>query len=379
MLSITLFCTAVALAVYIILGYPLLLGILSRLRAKPVVKTRQRKTVSIVIAVHNGERFIAEKLASILALDYPRNLMEILVISDGSTDRTDAIVGQFAPRGVQLLRMPRGGKCAALNAAIPQARNEILVLTDVRQTLAPESLQILIDCFADPSVGAVSGELVIRQSVRCDEADAGLYWRYESWIRNHLSCVDSIFGATGPFYALRRELAVPIPLDILLDDMYLPLAAFFRGYRLVVESRARAFDYPTSRQTEFKRKIRALAGNYQILLAYPALLGPRNRLWFHYVSYKLSRLFLPWIFVLLFVSSCFLPGPWRWLALGSQAVFYGLGWGDPWIPVRFRLKRLSSFARTFMALQVAAVWGLSVFFVPPRSLWKETKIAAHHS
>jgi biofilm PGA synthesis N-glycosyltransferase PgaC len=374
MLPIALFCGAAALGLYIVIGYPLLLGLMARLWPKPVLKSRQRKTVSVVIAAHNGERFIGAKLDSVLALDYPRELMEILVISDGSTDRTDSIVQGFAPQGVRLLRVPRGGKCAALNAAIPQARNEILLLTDIRQIVEPESLQAMIDCFADPGVGAVSGELVIRGGASHDEADTGLYWRYESWIRNRLSEVDSIFGATGPFYALRRELAVPIPPDQLLDDMYLPLAAFFRGYRLIVEPRARAFDYPTSREAEFTRKARTLAGNYQILRSYPALLGPGNRMWFHYASYKLGRLALPWVLFLLFVSSCFLPLPWRWLMLGGQAVFYGLAALDPWLPGGFPAKRLASFARTFASLMLAAVWGLKVFFVPPRSLWKETKI-----
>jgi poly-beta-1,6-N-acetyl-D-glucosamine synthase len=374
MLSIALFCGAAALGLYIVLGYPVLLGMMARLRPKPILKSRQRKTVSVVIAAHNGERFIGAKLDSVLALEYPRELMEILVISDGSTDRTDSIVEEFAPQGVRLLRVPRGGKCAALNAAIPQARNEILLLTDIRQMVEPESLQAMVDCFADSTVGAVSGELVIRQGASHDEADIGLYWRYESWIRNRLSDVDSIFGATGPFYALRRELAVPIPPDQLLDDMYLPLAAFFRGYRLIVEPRARAFDYPTSRETEFTRKARTLAGNYQILSSYPALLGPGNRMWFHYASYKLGRLALPWILILLFVSSCFLPLPWRWWIVGGQAIFYGLAALDPVLPGGFPAKRLSSFARTFAALMLAAVWGLKVFFVPPRSLWKESKI-----
>jgi cellulose synthase/poly-beta-1,6-N-acetylglucosamine synthase-like glycosyltransferase len=374
MLPIALFCASAALGLYIVLGYPLLLGLMARRWPKPVLKSRQRKTVSVVIAVHDGERFIGAKLDSVLALDYPRELMETLVVSDGSTDRTDSIVRRFAPQGVQLLRVPRGGKCAALNAAIPQARNEILLLTDIRQIVEPESLQAMIDCFADPSVGAVSGELVIHRGASHDEADIGLYWRYESWIRNRLSDVDSIFGATGPFYALRRELAVPIPPDQLLDDMYLPLAAFFRGYRLIVEPRARAFDYPTSRETEFTRKARTLAGNYQILRSYPALLGPRNRMWFHYASYKLGRLALPWVLLLLFVSSCFLALPWRWFLLGSQAAFYGLAAVDPLLPGGFPAKRLSSFARTFAALMLAAVWGLKVFFVPPRSLWKESKI-----
>ncbi len=374
MLPIALFCGAAALGFYIVLGYPLLLGLVARLWPKPVLKSRQRKTVSVVIAAYNGERFIGAKLDSVLALDYPRELMEIVVISDGSTDRTDSIVQAFAPQGVRLLRVPHGGKCAALNAGIPQARNEILLLTDMRQTVAADSLQAMMDCFADSAVGVVSGELIIREGASHDEADIGLYRRYENWIRNRLSDVDSIFGALGSFYALRRELAVPIPADQLLDDMYLPLAAFFRGYRLIVEPRARAFDYPTSRGTEFTRKARTLAGNYQILRSYPALLGPANRMWFHFASYKLGRLMLPWVLVLFFASSCFLPSPWRWFFLGAQAIFYGLAAVDPLLPGGFPAKRLSSFARTFAALMLAAVWALKVFFVPPRSLWKESKI-----
>jgi biofilm PGA synthesis N-glycosyltransferase PgaC len=375
MLPIALFCASAVMGLYIVIGYPLLLGLMARLRPKPVFKSTQRKTVSVVIAVHDGERFVGAKLDSILALDYPRELMEILVVSDGSTDRTDAIVQEFAPQGVRLLRVPRGGKCAALNAAIPQARSEILLLTDMRQTVAPASLQAMIDCFADPTVGVVSGELIIRKGASQDEEDIGLYRRYENWIRNRLSDVDSIFGALGSFYALRRELAVPIPVDQLLDDMYLPLAAFFRGYRLIVEPRALAFDYPTSRGTEFTRKARTLAGNYQILRSYPALLGPANRMWFHFASYKLGRLALPWVLVLLFASSCFLPLPWRWFLLGGQAIFYGLAAADPLLPPSFPAKRLASLARTLVALMLAAALGPSVFFISPRSLWKQSKVA----
>jgi poly-beta-1,6-N-acetyl-D-glucosamine synthase len=245
--------------------------------------------------------------------------------------------------------------------------------------LAPDSLQALVDCFADPTVGAVSGELIIRKGDTQDQSEIGLYWRYESWIRNCLSSIDSIFGATGPFYALRRELAVPIPVDMLLDDMYLPLASFFRGYRLIVEPRARAFDYPTTRDMEFNRKVRTLAGVYQIQTAYPALLGPGNRMWFHYVSYKLARLLLPWIFVLMFVSSCFLPLPWRWIMLACQALFYLAAALDPVVPANFPLKRISSPARTFVTMMIAAIRAISVFFVPPRSLWKESKVVAKHS
>jgi poly-beta-1,6-N-acetyl-D-glucosamine synthase len=379
MIWIGVFGCAAVLSIYIVAGYPVMLGLLARLHPRPVLKSRQRKTVSVVIAAHNGERFIAAKLDSVLALDYPRALIEILVISDGSTDRTESIVESYAAQNVRLLRQSHRGKCVALNTAIPQAHNEILLLTDIRQDLAPDCLQELVDCFADPSVGAVSGELVIRQGGSHEQVDIGLYWRYESWMRNCLSSIDSIFGATGPLYALRRDLAVPIPSEMLLDDMYLPLASFFRGYRLIVEPRARAFDYPSTRSMEFKRKVRTLAGGYQIMAFYPALLGPGNRMWFHYVSYKLARLALPWIFAVLLVSSCFLPSPWRWFVLAGQGLFYGLASVDPLVPIGFPLKHLSSAARTFMAMMLAAVWGLSIFFVQPRTLWKESKIVRNSS
>jgi poly-beta-1,6-N-acetyl-D-glucosamine synthase len=372
--SILVFLGALALIFYIIAGYPILLGLLARFRGKPVHKCRQQKSVSVLIAVHNGEQFIADKLESILRLDYPRELVEIIVVSDGSTDRTVSLVQPFLSDGLTLVEVLRGGKCAALNEAMSRARNEILLLTDVRQTVAPDSLQLLVDCFADPSVGVVSGELKIRAGRNSGEASTGLYWRYESWIRKQLSRVDSMFGATGPFYAIRRELMVPLPPDILLDDMYLPLAAFFKGYRLIQEPRAEALDYPTSRSVEFRRKVRTLAGNYQILMAYPSLLGPRNRMWFHFVSYKLARLVLPWVFLLLFLSSWFLPDPWKWPVVGGQVLFYFLAFVDPWVPDALSLKRLTSMARTIVAMLLAAVWALSVLFVPPKSLWKDTKI-----
>ncbi len=368
-------CAAFAAAVlYVLFGYPLLLGALSRWLHRPVRKSRQQPSVSVIIAVYNGERFIEDKLRSVLALEYPRDRIEILVASDGSSDRTEEMVEQLNAPGVRLLRLPRGGKCAALNAAISRASGEILLLTDVRQTLAPGSLQLLVDCFADPAVGVVSGELVIRSGGGPEEANVGLYWRYEFWIRTHLSGLDSIFGASGSIYAIRRNLAVPLPADMLLDDVYLPLAAFFQGYRLIVEPAAHAFDYPTSLDTEFRRKVRTLAGNYQILAAYPSLLGPRNRMWVHFVSYKFGRLLLPYLLAGLLISSFWLPEMWARMALAAQALFYGLAAVDRFIPRDSGLKKISSPVGTFVVLTLAAACATAILFVPPRTLWKETKI-----
>ena len=365
------------LLVYIVAGYPILVAWIARNRPEPITD-RVERMVSIVVPVHDGAAFLAAKLESILELDYPRERMEIFVVDDGSADRTPEIAREFSSQGVRLLCQPKSGKAAALTHAIPQVAGEILVLTDVRQKLAPDSLRRLVACFADPAVGVVSADMAVRKGDR-EESSVGLYWRYEAWIRRNLSRIDSIFGATGPYYAMRRELAVPVPSDILLDDMYLPLAAFFRGYRLIVEERARAWDYPTSVKTEFGRKVRTLAGNYQLLGRYPQLLV-HNRMLLHFLSYKVSRLLLPWIVIGILISSFWLPEGWRAAVLLAQAGFYGLALLDYAVPAASPPKRFTSVARMIVSMLVAAVIALRVFIVPPQQLWKPTQVRpdAHH-
>src|SRR5271157_5749469 len=162
-LSIVVFLLAGATMFYALFGYPLLLRWMARRADNPVHQDDQLRTVSFVIAVYNGEKFLERKLKTILSLNYPRELMDILVISDGSTDRTDEIARSFADRGVQFLRVPHGGKAAALNAGVPLMKGEILVLCDVRQTLDPDCLRNIIACFGDPKVGSVSPKTIIVQ------------------------------------------------------------------------------------------------------------------------------------------------------------------------------------------------------------------------
>ena len=365
---IWVFLVSSALLLYAILGWPLLLGLCSRLFAHPVLREYQTRSVTVIIAVYNGERFLRAKLESVFALDYPRELVQVFVVSDGSTDATDSIAQSFD--GVRLIRIPKGGKCRALNAAIPQATGEILFLTDVRQELEANCLRELVSYYADSKVGAVSGELVIRQGDSHGSRDVGLYWRVETWIRDQLSLIDSMFGATGPVYTIRRTLAVPIPEEILLDDMYLPLAAFFKGYRLVMARGAIAWDYPTSTQTEFVRKVRTLAGNFQLLLHYPRLLVPfANRMWFHYVSYKLARMLMPWFLLVSVISSLWMPWPVCWIVPAGALLAAGLAYLDSGIPQTNPVKKLTSPLATFLTMMLAAVFALRVFFVDPQSLW----------
>jgi cellulose synthase/poly-beta-1,6-N-acetylglucosamine synthase-like glycosyltransferase len=368
-----LFLLSAAFIVYVLVGYPLLVAVLARWRARPIRRGPIRPTVSILLPVRNGEAWIRQKLESILALDYPRDLLEVLVISNGSTDATETIVKAYEPRGVRLIRLAQAGKAEAINAGLREAHGEILFFTDVRQQLDPLSLARLVECFADPSVGVASGELFIREGETQEEADTGLYWRYEKWIRKRLSALDSLLGATGCIYAMRRELAQPLPPGTLLDDVHLPMAAFFRGYRLVLDEQAKAWDVPASLKTEFRRKVRTQAGVYQLVRAYPALLGPRNRLWVHFVSYKFGRLLLPFALLLVAASSFGLADPWRSAALAAQGCFYLMAALDLLVPEGWRIKRLTSPARTFVVLMVAALLAVSALFRPGSGFWREAR------
>ena len=367
----TVLLLSAAFCVYTVFGYPLLLALVAR-RERAVNKAFVPRDVSVLLPVHNGERWIARKLETLAALDYPHDRMEILVISDGSTDATGSIVEQYSGRGnIRLLKVPHGGKALALNAGLREAQGEILFFTDVRQELGRDSLRNLVACFADPAVGVASGELIIREGGTTEEANVGLYWRYEKWIRTRLSRLDSVMGATGAIYAMRRELAVPLPADTLVDDMYLPLAAFFRGFRVILDDSAQAFDSPTVLHTEFRRKVRTLAGVYQVIRFYPALLGPQNRMWIHFVSHKLARLAMPWALLLVAVSSVSRSDPVRLTALWLQVGFYGLAALDGVAREGSWFKRITSLARTFVVLMAASLCAAAVLFVPPRRLWKK--------
>ena len=164
-----------------------------------------------------------------------------------------------------------------------------------------------------------------------------------------------------------------MPPNTLLDDMYMPLAAYFRGYRVIVDETARAIEYPFSVRGEFRRKVRTLAGNYQIMRQYPALLTTRNRMLFDFVSYKIGRLLLPWLFVGLFACSFGLAPVWARVMVGGQALFYGLAAVDLLVPENFAVKRVTTPARTLVTLLAASALAVSVVFVPPHRLWKVTQ------
>jgi cellulose synthase/poly-beta-1,6-N-acetylglucosamine synthase-like glycosyltransferase len=352
---------AFAVLLYTYAGYPLLLVLWARL-APRALKTRPdfEPTVSVCIAVHDGERYLAEKIRSLCALDYPADKLEILVCSDGSRDGTAALAAELAatePRLRFFSSAERRGKPSALNLMREQARGEVLLMTDVRQTLAPPSLRALLEPLADPAVGCVSGTLVL-----AGETGPSAYWRYERFIRSCEARRGSMVGVSGSLYAVRREDFRGLPSDVLLDDMFVPLSLVRSRKCTVLSDRALAFDEACDDDREFSRKVRTLAGNYQLVAKMPWLLVPGiNRVWFELVSHKLLRLLCPWALLCLFVGSG---------ALAFDATLdtgLALVWRALWFAQSFcyllalsgqRCGRAGVVARTFVVLNVAAVVGL---------------------
>jgi cellulose synthase/poly-beta-1,6-N-acetylglucosamine synthase-like glycosyltransferase len=334
------------LLAHVFVGYPLLIWLWARARPRPVQRKAWLPTVSIVVAVHDGERFIRTKLANLQGLDYPADLIDIVIACDGCHDHTVAIARRSTDPRLTVLDFPnRRGKAACVNDAVALTRGEVLLMTDVRQRLSPSALKELVANLADPSVGAVGGELHM-ENVRTGFAQGvDFYWRYEKMIRHAESTAGSMIGVTGAIYAVRRSLFKPLPAGTVLDDVLVPMRVAAQGKRVVFEPRAMAWDQPSQEpEAERRRKIRTLAGNYQLLQLAPWLLSPfRNPLWFCFMSHKVLRLLAPWLIVALFLSTGFLFNrhPMYALAfcgLGASALLVGLARLRPglggWLPAR---------------------------------------------
>lgn len=319
--------------IYTYIGYPLLLSAWRSLRKKRVQKGEILPSVSVIVAVFNEERVIERKLKNLLDLNYPASHLEIIVSSDGSTDQTEAKVSRWQERhpngpALLLLTAPNHiGKAAALNRAVSHARGEILLFTDARQLLDRNAVLELVSNFADDRVGAVSGELILMDRPGGQEAAGiGLYWRYEKWLRKMESDIDSMLGATGAIYAVRKALYDPISSETILDDVLIPMQAVFKGYRTVFEPNALAYDFVAKRtENEFARKVRTLAGNYQLLWSIDALWSwKRNRVFFQFFSHKVARLVVPFMLMLLLFSNLFLMQGVYLVFLWLQLAWYGL-------------------------------------------------------
>lgn len=389
------FWLAAALAGYSYLGYPVWLWLRSRWSPRPVrrgfVDGATAPAVTAVMVVRNEEAIIARKLDNLLSLDYPPAKLDVVVISDGSTDRTPAIVADYArdsrlriekrtegqagahPRVRTVIKPASQGKAAGLNDAIKLADGEVLLFTDARQHIESGALRLLIENFADPEVGAASGELMLGDPASGESGRGmGLYWRIEKKVRELESASGSVAGATGALYCARRSLLASssLPEGTILDDVLLPMQIVRLGSRVVFDSRARAWDSPDlGKGREFSRKVRTLSGNYQLLQLAPWLLSSENAIRFEFVSHKLSRLAVPFALLALLIASAFLPQPFYRVALGAQLAFYALSLA-PLAGIKIGpLSRLADPARTVVVLNFAALVAFVNFVTGRKAVW----------
>ena len=385
------FWIAAALIGYSYLGYPAWLWLRSRWSPRPVrrgfVESTAAPAVSAVMVVRNEEALIARKLENLLTLDYPQAKLDVVVVSDGSSDRTPAILADYArdsglptedrtgaPTRVRTLLKPVSqGKAAGLNDAIKLTSGEVLLFTDARQQIESGALRLLIENFADPDVGAASGELMLGDPASGEIGKGmGLYWRVEKKIRELESAAGSVAGATGAIYCARRSLldASPLPEGTILDDVLLPMQIVRKGFRVIFDARARAWDSPDLGESrEFSRKVRTLSGNYQLLQLAPWLLSSENAIRFEFVSHKLSRLVVPFALLALLIASMFLPQPLYRAALVAQLAFYALSLAALAGVKIGPLSRIADPARTFVVLNSAALVAFINFVTGRKAVW----------
>jgi poly-beta-1,6-N-acetyl-D-glucosamine synthase len=368
-----LFWLATGVIAYTYFGYPAWLWVRSRWRPRPVSLGSLLPSISIVLAVRNEGKVLAGKLRNLAELDYPADRLEVIVVSDGSTDETEAILQAHTLCGrFHVLLLPfHQGKASALNQAIAKATHEVVVFTDARQTIERDALRRLVESFSDPIVGCVSGELRLGDPNLGESAQGlGIYWEIERKIRELEAASGSVVGATGALYAVHRKFLGPIPGGTILDDVYIPLQVARQGGRVTFDNRARAWDRLNfGPRQEFRRKVRTLTGNYQLLQIAPWLLTRANPVRFEFVSHKLMRLLVPFALALALVTSSLLHDLVYRTALGLQLAFYGLSIFAMVKPGLGPLGRLADAALTFVVLNTAALVAFAKFVTGRTALW----------
>lgn len=307
-LALPVFWSAVAVLVYVYVGYPLVLRAWAKVARKQVSASSYLPRVCLLVAANDEAAVIRRKLENSLTLDYPADLLTILVASDGSTDGTNEIVRAFEPR-VQLLAFPeRRGKIAAINEAMRSVQDEVVVLSDANTFLRPDAIRKLVQNFADAEVGAVSGDVMLTGERAALAGSEDLYYRYERHLQRLESEVGSLVGVDGALYAVRRDLFTPPPADTILDDMAIPMGVLRSGYRVVFEEDALAEEAGSgSSGEEFWRKVRVVAGAVQFLLR-PDSGVPvsRGQALFTLISHKALRWLSPAFGAIAFVASVLL-------------------------------------------------------------------------
>lgn len=358
-----IFWSSLFFIIYTYLGYPLWLA-LRNICISPLCSLKEKifkpPYISVVIAAYNEENIIYKRIYDINMQNYPEDKIEIIVVSDGSTDQTFSVLKELRIPNLKVIELPLNqGKAGALNMGVHEAKGEIVVFADARQTFSPNAIQNLSDSFSDPKVGCVSGELMFLQDGESTiQAEMGAYWKYEKWIRKAESVSGSTVGATGAIYAIRKNLYRTLPTGTILDDVLTPINIAVQGYRCLFNSEAVAYDVISKNiSQEWKRKVRTLAGNWQLLSLAPFLLLPsKNPLWWRFLSHKIFRLLVPLALLLLLGGGMIAEGMLYKIFSVLHLLIYIvtlMAWQLP----RLRKNRLINFIFYFVTMNIAAVAG----------------------
>jgi len=297
------------MVVYVYLLYPLFVGIPGMMKkSAPAPDPDITPSVSLIITAYNEENVIREKLENSLLLDYPEGKLEIMVVSDGSTDNTENIVKEYADKGVKLYSEKRAGKTTAQNNTVGKAGGEIVVFSDANGMYKKDAIKKLVRHFADETVGCVCGELLYSDSPENSAGVENLYWKYERFLKRMESRCGTQLGAAGSIYAVKKELYVPLDRD-LISDFTEPLKIYEKGHRVVYEPESLSFEKTSSSTSaELRRKVRITTRGIHAVFAVKNLLNPLKHGFFsiQLISHKLLRWLVPILLILLFILNLLL-------------------------------------------------------------------------
>ncbi len=380
-IAAVVFWVCLACVCYAYLGYPILVWCLARLFGRllspPPQVDADLPSVTLLIAAYNEEAEIEKRVQTALMTDYPREKLEILIASDGSSDATPAIVRRYTDRGVRLLDYKqRRGKAAVLNAAFPEVRGDVVLLSDANTQIDPSALRKMVRWFNDPAVGVVCGRLILTDPDTGRNVDS-LYWKYETFLKKCENGLGALLGANGAIYAIRRALHAPIPNDTIVDDFVLPLQAKLRANcRIVYECGAVAWEEtPLGIGAEFHRRSRIGAGGFQSIALLWPLLRPRYG-WtaFTFFSHKVLRWMCPFFLILLLISNlCLFDDSFYRLIFSGQVGFYLVSLLAAFLPPRLPLLKPLRLTTMFTGMNAALLVGFWRWLRgSQKAAWKRT-------
>jgi cellulose synthase/poly-beta-1,6-N-acetylglucosamine synthase-like glycosyltransferase len=385
MISKVIFWVCLLLVVHTYVLYPVILFLISSVariwrsfnsrgeRSPLAGEPAEVPRVSFIVAAHNEEDRLRDKLTNLRALDYPKDRLDIVFVSDGSTDGTNAMLHAAEGGNVWVIDLPvRGGKAAALNRALPEARHSVVVLSDAATLFAPDAVRKLVRHFADPEVGVVCGALQFEATAESRQTE-GVYWRYESLLRLMESRVGVTLTASGAIYAMRKECFVPFSADTMVDDLVVPMNARRLGFRVLYDPEARATDFAAATVAgEFSRRVRVATGSFRALRQLRGVpMGPMTA--FAFLSHKLLRWVLPFLLVGTFVSSgLLLDSPLYRVFFFLQVLFYA--WGALGYLLLGPMRRIpyALVAYYLLAMHLAFVVGF-YRFLSGRTEWRRVR------